>query len=212
MSCSIFRIFRISPPRDAKRGHAFQKYFILLLFFSACTVLKLEFSELDFLKFQNLVASTVMSGDSQRIVRRDELVVFTATWYESIEDVRCHQAVQTLNALSTFGLTVVVVDGSPSPEVRALLETTGALVYKQSVKGKKGAALREAATISANLEGVQEHTWLCWQEPEKTDMANHWIAALIQDISTQEASIVVPSRKELEFKSTCVISTLVEYY
>lgn len=132
-----------------------------------------------------------------------KLVVFTATWYPGVDQVRFRQAVHTLTALVAHGLSVVVVDGSPDEKVRDLLRATGAVVQKQTSQGKKGAALREAAQLAAAQEGVNDATWLCWQEPEKTDMARHWAQALLADESpAHRAEVAVPARNEKPFRDT----------
>eukprot|EP00750_Incisomonas_marina_P033294 INCI9737.1.p1 GENE.INCI9737.1~~INCI9737.1.p1 ORF type:complete len:333 (+),score=58.22 INCI9737.1:133-1131(+) len=136
-------------------------------------------------------------------VPQSKLVVFTATWYPDVDQVRFRQAVHTLTALVAHGLSVVVVDGSPDEEVRNLLRATGAVVQKQTSQGKKGAALREAAQLAATQEGVTDSTWLCWQEPEKTDMARHWAPALLAEGSqAHRAEVAVPARNEESFRDT----------
>ena len=126
-----------------------------------------------------------------------KLVVFTATRYSSTKEVRFQQSIETLNALKERGLPVVVVDDSPDSHVRDLLSATGAVVSKQQSKGKKGAAFREAATLASQIEGVTGETWICWQEPEKTDMARHWVSAV-----DTTASVVVVARVLANFKKT----------
>ena len=126
-------------------------------------------------------------------------VVFTATWYSGADDVRCLAATETLRALVAAGLPVVVVDASPAAAVRDLLSATGAIVSEQKAVGKKGAALREAVAIASALPGVVAETWLCWQEPEKTDMARHWATALE---AAKDADVLVPRRESARFAAT----------
>ena len=126
-----------------------------------------------------------------------KLVVFTVTRYRSTKEVRFQQSIKTLKALKERGLPVVVVDNSPDSHVRELLSATGAVVSKQQSKGKKGAAFREAAILASQIEGVTGETWICWQEPEKTDMARHWASAV-----DTTASVVVPFRILANFKKT----------
>jgi hypothetical protein len=146
-------------------------------------------------------AAPARSASAEPVVPTAELVVFTATWYKGVNDVRCRQAVRTLAALVANRITVVVVDGSPDPAVRELLAATGAKVAHQTGIGMKGAALREAAAMAARLPGVRPDTWLCWQEPEKTDMARHWAAAMGGgEMAT--AAVAVPGREDAAFKRT----------
>ena len=127
-----------------------------------------------------------------------KLVVFTATRYNSTKEVRFQQSIETLKALKEQGLPVMVVDASPDSDVREQLSATGAIVSKQQAKGKKGAAFREAAILASQMEGVTAETWICWQEPEKTDMARHWAGA----VSDTTAAVVVPFRILSKFKKT----------
>ena len=126
-------------------------------------------------------------------------MVFTATWYSGADDVRCLAATETLRALVAAGLPVVVVDASPAAAVRDLLSATGAIVSEQKAVGKKGAALREAVAIASALPGVVAETWLCWQEPEKTDMVRHWATALE---AAKDADVLVPRRESARFAAT----------
>ena len=126
-----------------------------------------------------------------------KLVVFTATRYNSTKEVRFQQSIETLKALKEQGLPVMVVDASPDSDVREQLSATGAIVSKQQAKGKKGAAFREAAILASQMEGVTAETWICWQEPEKTDMARHWASAV-----DTTAAVVAVARVLSNFKKT----------
>ena len=130
-----------------------------------------------------------------------DLVVFTCTWYPNKNDLRCRICFDTLKSMVNHGISVVVVDGSPSPDVRDYLKSSGAsMIFEQTSKGKKGAALREAAEKASSLEGVTEDTWLCWQEAEKEDMARHWKSLV--NSQCQNVDIVVPMREDSLFKKT----------
>jgi len=72
-------------------------------------------------------------------------------------------------------------------------------VSVQTAVGKKGAALREAATIARRLPPVSARTWLCWQEPEKVDMARHWVSTLRD---AHSADVLVPAREPTNFAAT----------
>ena len=59
--------------------------------------------------------------------------------------------------------------------------------------------MREAVAIASALPGVVAETWLCWQEPEKTDMARHWATALD---AAKDADVLVPRRESARFAAT----------
>jgi hypothetical protein len=133
------------------------------------------------------------------------VVLFTCTFYKTVDDTRCACCLDFFRTAKASGVFVVVVDASPDDSgVREAMAKAGEgmiLVAKQQAQGKKGAALREAASIAAKLQGVDpESTWLCWQEPEKSDMARHWVGALSQAAATDD--IVVPYRDRGLFEST----------
>uniref|UniRef100_A0A7S3PXQ2 Glycosyltransferase 2-like domain-containing protein n=1 Tax=Chaetoceros debilis TaxID=122233 RepID=A0A7S3PXQ2_9STRA len=121
-------------------------------------------------------------------LRKLNIVIFTCTYYQTTEDLRFHQCLETLQ--SKYGansVPVVVVDGSP-PEVHEVLKnSTGAIVRKETGNcGKgKGGALREAAQVAASLPGVDENTWLCWQEAEKSHMMQCWARNVFLNIDSK---------------------------
>jgi len=131
-----------------------------------------------------------------------DLVIFTATFYKSPSDTRCQMCLRTIELLKGKGISIVIVDDSPDASIRDLMKSKGAnAVQKQQTKGKKGAALREAACLAATIDGVSEDTWLCWQEPEKFDMANHWVYAISGE-GSKRADVLNPTRNDDIFKKT----------
>jgi len=90
-----------------------------------------------------------------------QYVIFTATFYRDTTDVRYKACLRSLQSAQKLGITVIVVDAS-APEIGAEMAATGAIVSKQVCKGKKGAALREAAKIASEHANSPE-TLLCWQ-------------------------------------------------
>jgi len=132
------------------------------------------------------------------------LVIFTVTWYDSTEDLRMQLCLETVAKCQTFSIPIVVVDGSPSDEVHSALQSSGAIVYRQTFEGKKGAALREAALKAHGLPGVVDSTKLCWMEAEKTDMVRNW-SALHESENNGDYSdhddIIMPWRNQILFRS-----------
>ena len=85
------------------------------------------------------------------------------------------------------------------------------MVLQQDSKGGKGAALREALSLALSL--VRDKTdngahYLCWQEPEKTDMVRLWRDAIDHALkdpagpSCSKLPIVVPARSDASFRES----------
>jgi len=129
-----------------------------------------------------------------------DFIVFTMTFYPSTSHVRFRACMQSLRGFQSRNIKVVVIDSSPDPAVREAMAKTGAIVRLMKSEGKKGAALREGANVAATeVEGVVPSTWLCFQEPEKSDMARHWEDALNE---CSDADVMLPMRNEEIFKKT----------
>lgn len=132
----------------------------------------------------------------------ENIVVFTCTYYASTTDVRFACCLALLEEAATQKTRIIVLDGSPSEEVRQRMRQCGSSevvrVHKQQAKGKKGAALREALAIARDVAASQD-AWLCWQEPEKVDMMRHWPMVAT---SVCQADIAVPQRDETLFRET----------
>jgi hypothetical protein len=159
------------------------------------------------------MSNHITSRDQDRIknlVKAKNLVVFTCTYYASTEDLRLHQCIETLNN-PTYGSTTVatvVVDGSPR-EIHEYLKKAciHAIICKEEGlrygKGK-GGALREAADIAGSLPGVEDDTWLCWQEAEKSDMMRCWQTEVICEennaILSINDTVICPKRNDACFK------------
>ena len=125
------------------------------------------------------------------------LVVFTCSFYSSVEDVRFQCCLETLRLAKRLKIPLVVVDASESDDIRSMMrEHAGpeAQVRKQVASGKKGCALREALRIAAALG--DDKTLLCWQEAEKSDMMTHWHRADV------DGDCVVPMREDSLFQAT----------
>jgi hypothetical protein len=129
-------------------------------------------------------------------------VVFTCTFYKSVDDKRCQCCLDFLRSAAVSGVWVNVVDSSPDTSgVREAMQQAGGptvVVSKQIAQGKKGAALRESAEVAAGLPGVTEETYLCWQEPEKIDMIHHWKSIFTQS----RGDVIVPYRDTALFLDT----------
>jgi hypothetical protein len=130
---------------------------------------------------------------------QQNLVVFTCTFYATTNDVRFKCCVEFLQRAKASGARVVVVDASPSDNIREWLRSAGAhRVVKQTASGKKGAALREALGHAVDV-ARDDACWLCWQEAEKFDMARLWkdVAA-----ASNGLDVVVPAREPKLFAAT----------
>ena len=134
--------------------------------------------------------------------KKKKVIVFTCTYYNSVEESRFVCCEAMLENAVKEGIEVVVVDGSPSEDVREKMRRCGVHVAKQQQKGKKGVALREALALA--MDRANEATLLCWQEPEKADMIFHW-----QFVEQQAGDCVVPMREDTLWKETYPIE---QYY
>ena len=94
-------------------------------------------------------------------------VVVSPTFYPNMADPRFKLGVEACRRAKALGIRLLLVDASP-PEVREALREAGAEVHVQTVRGRKGAALREAIGIARSQlppDGV-----ICFQELEKVEM------------------------------------------
>lgn len=129
-------------------------------------------------------------------------MVFTCSFYGSLEDVRFKVCLEFLSLAKAQGVRVVVVDASPDAAVREAMVSAGAFrVEKQTAKGKKGAALREALALASGVASGDD-CWLCWQEPEKADMARHWANVAAESDGIKGLEVVVPAREVKLFEAT----------
>jgi hypothetical protein len=151
----------------------------------------------------------------EALIQKRGYVLFTVTWYDSVDDLRFETFLETIRECSRTETPLVVVDGSPSEDVHNALQSASfgsniTTVRRQTAIGKKGAALREAAQIASQLPGVNASTLLCWQEPEKTDMVQRWQRVLAgsreheheHEADADLADLVVPYRNVKIFEET----------
>jgi len=138
------------------------------------------------------------------------VVIVTTTRYNAPLDpatnVRWALAVRTAKAARAAGHPLVVVDGSPAPDVAAevahvLGMELGAVVVPQVAAAgggsdtTKGGALRQALAEASRRFGAQQPL-IAFQEPEKWSMVGHWasVAAAVAAAERTAGVIVVPQR------------------
>ena len=128
-----------------------------------------------------------------------DAVVVTATFYNEGPDldVRLPLAIATIRAAAVLRLPIIVVDGSPDPEVRRTLEDAGAEVIAQKEPGF-GPAVRQV--VSAGQDMVPADGFVCWQEPEKMKYIP-MVPRLVAAGRRRNAAIVVPKRTETSWKT-----------
>eukprot|EP00977_Amphora_coffeiformis_P012932 scaffold3289_cov163-Amphora_coffeaeformis.AAC.7 len=145
------------------------------------------------------------------------LVVVAPTFYSNMQETRFILGMKTCQEAARQGIHLILVDASPTEEIRDQLRASGTTadgksyvdVLIQTHKGKKGAALREAVIaagrkISAEWSNDRERgkeVIVCFQEPEKDDMMRHWkdIAKYMQE---EKADICVPRRSGASFQAS----------
>jgi hypothetical protein len=116
----------------------------------------------------------------RRQVQAKGMILFTTTFYTSVDSTRFQLCLQMINEAHICGMPVVIVDSSPCENVHEALQkknaTSGIMITRlarQTWPGRKGAGLRQAAQIASELPGVTPDT-LCFQEPEKVNMVKCW--------------------------------------
>lgn len=126
-------------------------------------------------------------------------VIVTTTFYKSVDELRFRLACDMVKAAVADDHIVVVVDGSPIPEVAETLKSLGANVFPQLHNGM-GAGRREAffhAVEIGEKEGVYH---FLWTEPEKVDLIR-FVGTIMLCLDETGAMIVIPKRSEIAWSS-----------
>lgn len=130
------------------------------------------------------------------------LIVVAPTFYTTTEETRYRLGIEACQNAAKYHIRVILVDGSPQPEIRNGLEEAGrgyVQVLPQTAKGRKGAALREAIQHAHQQSG--ERSMIAFQELEKVDMFRHWLP-MIKFMTETNADVIVPKRSHETFRST----------
>lgn len=145
------------------------------------------------------------------------LIVLAPTFYTSTDETRFLLALESCREAAKQNTRLILVDASPSPEIRSMLESAGkptVKVVKQTTTGK-GAALKEAIQLAENeinsssksdnknVRTITTTTVIAFQELEKVDMllSSHW-QHLLNHMYKQNADVTVPWRSDKFFKKT----------
>lgn len=129
----------------------------------------------------------------------DSMIIVSPTFYPSLDDTRCELGLQACKCAADAGIRLLLVDASP-PDVHAALTATGVLVRKQTAKGRKGAALREA--IGAALELLPPDGVICYQELEKVGMISLQSSVADALRASPAADVCVPRRDDGLFRAS----------
>ena len=121
-----------------------------------------------------------------------KVVVVTTTFYKSVEELRFRLACRLVEKAVADGHKVVIVDGSPIPEVALRLRSLGAEVFPQLHKGM-GPGRREAFFHAVEVAWREKTPFILWTEPEKDDLIR-WIEEIFRSIALGVADIVIPAR------------------
>jgi hypothetical protein len=126
-------------------------------------------------------------------------IIVSPSFYPSLDDTRCKLGLRACKCAADAGLRLLLVDASP-PDVHAALAATGVLVRKQTAKGRKGAALREA--IAAAVELLPPDGVICYQELEKVGMIA-WQSGVVDALrASLAAGVCVPRRDDTLFRAS----------
>lgn len=140
-----------------------------------------------------------MKADSSSII------VVAPTFYESLDETRYRLAVEACQNAAKHQIRLILVDASSDSAIREGLQKAGGgyvQVFRQTISGRKGAALREAIQLA--YEQSNEDNIIAFQELEKVDMFRHW-SPLVQHMIETGATITVPKRHDQSFQSTYAI-------
>jgi hypothetical protein len=144
------------------------------------------------------------------------IVVIAPTYYTSMKDGRFMLGLKTCEEAVRQGMHLILVDASPTEDIRDKLRASGTMdgkayvdVLVQTFKGKKGAALREAVAAAGrkicaewnNDKDRSREAIVCFQEPEKSDMMRQW-KTIVAHMVENKADICVPCRSDASFKET----------
>jgi hypothetical protein len=122
------------------------------------------------------------------------VVIATTTYYRNIKEPRAQLALKTARAATVAGYTMVVVDGSPDPQVSEWLSDIGAIVEPEKQSGM-GNSRRQVFTKAEEFVS-SDNDVIVWTEPEK-----HTMIPLLGDsifkLIDQDADLLVPRRKSM---------------
>lgn len=142
-----------------------------------------------------------------------KIVVIATTCYPNMNDSRFLLALETVEEAAHLEIPLILIDSSPSEDIRDKLRVMGSVdgksfvdVLVQISKGGKGAALREAIEASnrkvvAEWNNDNSEAIICFQEPEKSNMMKHW-KKIVAHMQETGADICVPRRSDMSFKTT----------
>lgn len=139
--------------------------------------------------------------------KNHNIIVVAPTFYADTTDLRYDLGLTFCRQAAALRIRVILVDAS-SPDgalVRQALTAAGnghVQVVEQTAQGRKGAALRQALQLAYEATAdADDDAILCFQEPEKIDMLNHWqtVAAYMRK---ENIDICNPRREASLFQST----------
>lgn len=116
------------------------------------------------------------------------LKIATTTFYTSPDDLRFKLATKFVKEAVKAGHEVVIVDGSPLPEIGEQLRNLGASVCAQREKGM-GPGRREALRLASDSDVI------AWVEPEKHPLVP-FLEVLAEKVRAG-ADMVIPRRRSL---------------
>lgn len=126
-----------------------------------------------------------------------KIVVNTVTCYKSLGELRFRLAEATILAARSYGLDIVMVDGSPDPAIPARFRELGAQVFPELHRGM-GPCKRQATFHAAEVAGTDGVIF--WIEAEKHNMIR-FTDAVMAPIQPGQADIVIPNRTQASWDS-----------
>lgn len=124
-------------------------------------------------------------------------IVVTTTFYRSLEETRLQLALDTITKAKEMDFRILIVDGSPNPQIKQVFQKFGAKVIHQQEPGM-GESRRQLFQWAYSMTDPGDVVF--WTEPEKTDIIR-FISEIVAPIFRGECSISIPVRSEKSWKT-----------
>jgi hypothetical protein len=151
-------------------------------------------------------AQYIMNLSAEELAQND-VIVTTVTFYRpGIDDLRFNLACKTVELATAAGYPVVVIDGSPDPEVKRAFSERGAHVFSEETRDGRplglGAAKRQSFYHAIRRGTCDDYrNIMVHMEAEKHDMVR-WIPLLIYKMTRGNVDVVVATRTDKSLDNT----------
>ncbi|CAB9501216.1 expressed unknown protein [Seminavis robusta] len=162
----------------------------------------------------------VLTSKAEIAIPAAPLMVVAPAFYDDTnpnnQDVRYALGLESCRQAAKHGVRLLIIDASPDHDTVSQSLTKAGTdrhgkswvhVMKQTSRGKKGAALKEAIAMARQQlkrqfpRALEQDTYIAIQEPEKFDVFRFW-NEMTSHMTTISTDILVPHRKDESFHST----------